>query len=342
MESIREVATIALEDDTQIAVARRAAASFGARLGLSADAVARAELVAVELAANVLRHATRGFIYLSSVVEGPGTQPGLQLITTDKGPGIGNVALAMEDGFSTSTTPGLGLGAVRRMVQEFGIYSQLGAGTVISAVIGEDRADHAHACAVLSTCITGETLNGDSWLLHCSDKRRVYVVVDGLGHGLYASEASGMAVKMVAGALATNPELTLTDLLTRMHEPMKATRGAAIALVSVTDQANVATCCGVGNIIVQLHGADGAVQSVMSHNGTLGHQMRRVQEFTYPLPAGTTLVMHSDGIATHWKMAGYPGLLAQPPATVAGVLYRDAVRGRDDATVLVAKLKALA
>ena len=48
--------------------------------------------------------------------------------------------------------------------------------------------------------------------------------------------------------------------------------------------------------------------------------------------------MHSDGVATHWKMAQYPGLLAQPPATVAAVLYRDAVRGRDDATVLVARL----
>ncbi len=332
MEPLREVATIALEDETQIAVARRAAASLATRLGLSADAVSRAELVAVELAGNLIRHATRGTVYLSSVAEGLG----LQIIAADKGVGIGNVELAMEDGFSTSTTPGLGLGAVQRMVQEMGIYSQRGAGTVVSAVIGEDRDAHAQQVAVLSTCIAGETLNGDSWLLHRGEKRAVYVVVDGLGHGLYASEASGMAVRMLRGWLANEPELGLTALLTRLHEPMRATRGAAIALVSVVD--GVATCCGVGNISVQLLGPDGAMRALMSHNGTVGHQMRKVQEFTYPLLLGSTLIMHSDGIATHWKMAQYPGLQAQPPATIAGVLYRDALRGRDDATVLVARL----
>ena len=332
MESLREAATIALEDDTQIAVARRAAGAMAARLNLSADAIARAELVVVELAGNLLHHATRGTLYLSSTAEGTG----LQVIAADKGPGIGNVALAMEDGFSTRSTPGLGLGAVRRMVQEMGVYSQHGAGTVISAVVGEDRDPHPQQLAVLSTCIAGETLNGDSWLVHRAPGRTVYMVVDGLGHGLYASEAASLATRMAAGALTDNPSLALTALLNRMHEPMRATRGAAIAFVSVAGP--VATCCGVGNISVLLHSADGTARSVLSHNGTLGHQMRKVQEFPYPLTPGTTLVMHSDGIATHWKAAQYPGLLAQPPATAAGVLYRDAVRGRDDATVLVAKL----
>lgn len=332
MEPLKQVATIALEDETQISLARRAAASLAVRLGLGAEAVSRAELVVVELAGNVLRHATRGTMYLSSVAEGCG----LQVIAADKGPGIGNVALAMEDGFSTSTTPGLGLGAVRRMVQEMGVYSQRGAGTVISVVVGEDREQHAQRAAILSTCIAGETLNGDSWLLHRSAERAVYVVVDGLGHGLYASEASGMATRMITSALADDPGLGLTALLTRLHGPMRATRGAAIALVSVAGGA--ATCCGVGNISVQLHGADGSVRPVMSHNGTLGHQMRKVQELVFPVPAGTTLIMHSDGVATHWKMSQFPGLQAQPPATVAGVLYRDALRGRDDATVLVARI----
>ena len=334
MEPLKEAATIALEDETQIAVARRAAGALGARLGLADDAIARAELVVVELAANVLRHATRGIVYLSGVAEGLG----LQVIVADRGAGIGNVALAMEDGFSTSTTPGLGLGAIRRMVQEMGVYSQRGAGTVVSVIVGEDRTAHPQAIAVLSTPITGETLNGDSWLLHRSANRDVYLVVDGLGHGLYAAEASGMAARMVLGALDDNPEISLTVLLNRMHEPMRATRGAAIALVSVAGP--VATCCGVGNISVLLLGQDGTAKSVLSHNGTLGHQMRKVQELTFPLAPGTTLVMHSDGIATHWKMAQYPGLLAQPPATIAGVLYRDAVRGRDDATVLVAHVGA--
>ena len=333
MESLKEAATIALDDETQISVARRAASGMALRLDLSAEAVARAELVVVELAGNVLHHGTRGTVYLAGAPDGAG----LQIIVADKGAGIGNVERAMEDGFSTSTTPGLGLGAVRRIVQEMGMYSQRGAGTVVSALVGEDRESHPQRTAVLSTCIAGETLNGDSWLVRReADGREVYLVVDGLGHGLYASEAAGMATRMVTGALDDNPSLSLTALLTRMHEPMRATRGAAIAIVSVA--AGVATCCGVGNISMMLQGTDGTTRSILSHNGTLGHQMRKVQEFTYPVSAGTTLIMHSDGIATHWKMAQYPGLLVQPCATIAGVLYRDAVRGRDDATVLVARM----
>jgi hypothetical protein len=47
--------------------------------------------------------------------------------------------------------------------------------------------------------------------------------------------------------------------------------------------------------------------------------------------------MHSDGIATQWDLGRYPGLLARDPSLIAGVLYRDFLRGRDDATVVVLK-----
>ena len=73
----------------------------------------------------------------------------------------------------------------------------------------------------------------------------------------------------------------------------------------------------------------------MSHHGTVGHDVRRVQEFTYPWPAGATLVMHSDGLTSHWTFDRYPGLAARHPMLIAGVLYRDFRRGRDDTTVVV-------
>ena len=68
----------------------------------------------------------------------------------------------------------------------------------------------------------------------------------------------------------------------------------------------------------------------MSHNGTVGHEARHFQEFTYPFPAGAVLVMHSDGLASRWSLDPYPGLIARDPALLAGVLYRDFQRGRDD------------
>ena len=58
--------------------------------------------------------------------------------------------------------------------------------------------------------------------------------------------------------------------------------------------------------------------------------------------ADSLLVMHSDGLATRWQLDKYPGLAMRHPALIAGVLYRDFSRGRDDVTVLVASARGLA
>jgi hypothetical protein len=48
----------------------------------------------------------------------------------------------------------------------------------------------------------------------------------------------------------------------------------------------------------------------------------------------TVLVMYSDGLASHWSLDRLPGLAARHPALLAGVLYRDHSRRRDDVTVV--------
>jgi hypothetical protein len=63
----------------------------------------------------------------------------------------------------------------------------------------------------------------------------------------------------------------------------------------------------------------------------------RAARSSNPFPAGAMLVLHSDGIATHWDLAAYPGLRPKQPSLVAGVLFRDFGRRRDDATALVVK-----
>lgn len=321
-----------LEEETQVGMARRTARELSERIGLSVQAVARAEIVAVELAGNILHHAGKGRMYLASTPDASA----LQVIAIDDGPGISSVARALEDGFSTSTTPGTGLGAVGRMTVDFDLYTQVGTGTVVSATVGDTQGTREDV-AVLSTSIEGETVNGDSWVVTAAGGRQVYTVVDGLGHGVYASEAATMARSIVSKALADEPALGLEALLKRMHGPMRATRGAAIALVSVAGAEVI--CCGVGNISCALHVPGGVDQMLVSNNGTLGHVMRRVAEFRYRTQPGALLVMHSDGISTKWRLPKYAGLSSRRPATIAGVLYRDAARGgRDDATILVARL----
>jgi hypothetical protein len=74
-----------------------------------------------------------------------------------------------------------------------------------------------------------------------------------------------------------------------------------------------------------------------SYNGTVGHQISRFQEFTYPWNSNNVFVMHSDGLMTRWNLDQYPGIWSKSPSTIAALLHRDFDRGRDDVTVLVAK-----
>ena len=60
-------------------------------------------------------------------------------------------------------------------------------------------------------------------------------------------------------------------------------------------------------------------------------------DFSYAWPEDGLLVLHSDGLSTSTGLESYPGLAARDPVLIAGVLYRDFSRGRDDATVVVAK-----
>ena len=73
----------------------------------------------------------------------------------------------------------------------------------------------------------------------------------------------------------------------------------------------------------------------MSHNGTVGGEMRKVVSLDFACPDQALLIMHSDGLQTRWSLA--PGLAARHPAVVAAVLYRDFRRSHDDVTIAVVR-----
>jgi hypothetical protein len=187
--------------------------------------------------------------------------------------------------------------------------------------------------AAVNVPIAGESVCGDAWAVE-HDEGRVYcLVADGLGHGPLAAEAAVAAVRSFRKQPRTDP----ADILQTAHRALAGTRGAAVAVAEVDAPGGRLRYAGVGNISGCLLSA-GSCRSLVSHNGTLGHEARRFQTFDYPFPKGATLVMHSDGLGSRWSLAPYPGLAGRDPALLAGVLYRDFRRGRDDVTVLVARV----
>ena len=119
---------------------------------------------------------------------------------------------------------------------------------------------------------------------------------------------------------------------------MRATRGGAVAVAELDRRNGRLKYSGLGNISGRVVSPAGAVQHTVSLPGIAGHTFRRLQEFVYPWAAGSLLIMHSDGISTHWTLP--PALRTRRADVIAGTVYRDFRRGNDEATVVAVRSEA--
>jgi anti-sigma regulatory factor (Ser/Thr protein kinase) len=297
--------------------------------GFDATQAGKVGLCITEAATNIVKHAGSGKIILRALERGG--VAGLEMIAVDKGPGIPNLQSSLRDGASTTGTSGMGLGAMTRLADHFELYAPAGKGTVLRLEIwAKPVAPLPNELGVICLPKAGETVSGDSWTVVSNKGRLGILVADGLGHGPDAARASVAATRV----LEARPDDEPADTIQSAHRALGPTRGAAAAVAKMwTDKVGFA---GIGNIACRIEAGD-VRRQLVSHNGTLGHMLRRVQQFDVPLPTGALLLLHSDGLATHWNLADYPGLAARHPGVIAGVLYRDHERGRDDVTVLVVR-----
>jgi anti-sigma regulatory factor (Ser/Thr protein kinase) len=325
---------IEVREPSQTGEIRRKTLELGEELRLGETRSGAAALAATEMATNLLKHAGSGSMLLQRVQENGSS--GLRLIAIDKGPGIADITRALEDGHSTAGSMGTGLGAIKRVSDVFEVYSVPNAGTLIRAEFWQDKlhtaAEGSLEIAGVSEPIHGEEECGDGWGFRNFADAQVIMVVDGLGHGVLAAEAAREAEQVLARALVDSPQ----DILQDIHGALKKTRGAAVAVAKIQPEKRLLSFVGVGNISASIVSA-GTSRSMASHNGTVGHQMARVQEFTYPWNPDSHLVMHSDGLGSRWDLERYPGIWSKHPSLMATILHRDFSRGRDDVTVLVAK-----
>ena len=326
-------ASCPVSDASGAAAARRSAEGMASRLGFDSTRTGQLAIVVMELATNIVKHAKQGEILLAACGDGV---RGIEILALDKGKGVVNVEQSLVDGRSTAGSLGHGLGAIRRMADAFEIYSQPAKGTAALARLWPKhtgtRDAESFSLGVVNVAKSGESVCGDAWSAKVVPHAASILVADGLGHGLLAAEASSAAVSEFERDPLRAPSRGLEDV----HRALRPTRGAAVAIAGLDFERDVARFAGVGNIAGAI--IDGETRrSLVSHNGTAGHIARHLHEFSYPLVRSSVLVMHSDGLGSSWNAADYAGLWNRDPALVAGVLYRDFTRHRDDVTVLVGR-----
>lgn len=320
-------------ESSQVAEARRLASWLAERRRFDNTAAGALTLVVTELATNLVKHATGGQLLLRTV--DPGDT--IEVLALDRGPGMADVGRCLEDGYSTAGSPGTGLGAVIRQATTFDICSTRAAGTAVFASISMRKRGRISTPPVLDlgsvqVAKPGEGLCGDAWASVDHGNGATIVVADGLGHGPLAAEASQAAVT----AFRASPPLAPAEMMEAIHEALRPTRGAAVAVAQIDVERRIVRFCGLGNICGVIV-TGGGMRAMVSHGGIAGHEARRIGEFPYPWSDGAVIVLHSDGLTTRWDLDRYPGLLTRHPSLVAGVLYRDFGRGLDDVVVVVGR-----
>ena len=332
---IKQNFKVPIKDRSEIAEARRIILEMADYLGFKENQTSKIAIVATELATNLFKHAKSGEI-LVQIIEDKGMPVGIDLIALDHGPGIQNLPEAMRDGYSTYGSSGTGLGAINRLSVEFDIYSQPNQGSAILARYWlNEKSQSENSVAVVNLPKSDQKVSGDGWSYSFNHSIKTFLVVDGLGHGLLAAEAARRAVQV----FQQNSHEVPVGILEAIHDGLRATRGAAAAVAQVDLSKKIVHYAGVGNINSAII-TSSASRRMVSHNGTLGHEIRKIDEFTYEVPDDGGLLMHSDGLGSQWDFRKYPGLLSHHPQIVNSILYRDFHRDRDDVTVLFSTLKS--
>jgi anti-sigma regulatory factor (Ser/Thr protein kinase) len=324
---------IAVADKSHVSAARLAVQRLTRVLGFDELHAGRAAIAVTEAVSNMVRHAGGGTFVVRALERG--TFLGVEMLAVDSGPGMGDFGASSRDGHSTAGTPGTGLGAIQRQSGEFEVYTRPGSGTILRMVFW--NAAHAPAeqdYEIGAVCVPkpGEEVCGDAWEARPHPGGISLMVADGLGHGPDARRAAHEATEV----LRRNPEYSALRTLDTAHGRLRPTRGAAVAVMRHQQASGQLDFAGVGNIAACVI-AGTARRAMVSHNGIVGHNMHKSQEYRYEWPARALLVAHSDGLETQWNLADFPGLDACHPAVIAAHLFRHHSRKRDDVTVLVAR-----
>jgi len=121
-----------IEREQDVVPFRNRVKEYAVKIGMSLVNQTKLITGASELVRNMLKYAKGGKVVIE--VLSTGRESGIRLIFEDKGPGIPDIEQAMQDGFTTGRSMGLGLPGTRRLMNEFNIMSEVGKGTTVTVI----------------------------------------------------------------------------------------------------------------------------------------------------------------------------------------------------------------
>lgn len=320
------------------------------RLGFSEAQRENMVLVAAEMVSNQIKYAGgRGML---QIWQQPG--PTLDIIALDFGPGISNLAQAHRDGFSSSKTLGKGLGTIRSLSHESGIYT-------IPEIVGAGSNAPWHGCAfwsrfdprhtsqpedqaktrtskpefkigLFTRALTDDRYNGDRIYLEHSENALRWLHLDGLGHGELAQKATDNLAELL---FLSRDVLQVLNLIDRQ---LHTTRGAVATLCDLNLDEMKGQILGVGDMSAACS-TDDLLQRITFAPGILGKEHKTPRVTLVDLKKQSTIITSSDGIRRSWDEATFPGLLKQHPQLIAYMLGNIMGRASDDQSLCIVRVQ---
>ena len=261
----------------------------------------------------------------------------MEIESRDSGPGIADVEQALTDRFSTAGTRGTGLGAVNRLMDELDIKSERGRGTrIVCRKWMRQQAASIRPCPLAFGVVTRPRHtgadNGDAFVVKQWAESALVGVIDGLGHGQFAHRAAKAARQYVEGHF----DRPLDHIFRGVGRACRATRGVVMALARFDWGRGRLAFASVGNIEVRVFPHSEPFRFAI-RRGVIGLNAPNALVTEHPWPPDHVLVLHSDGLRTHWSWKDFPGLAEQPAPAMAQEFLRLLAKEEDDATVIVVR-----
>ncbi len=340
-----EQLVIHVSHGTEVEEARRTARQTAIVVGFDEKVTEEIVIVASELASNLIVHARDGMLVFTKIRERG--LDGVQIESHDMGPGIADVNQALGDGFSSAGGLGYGLGTINRFMDELEINSRRGpeAGThIICKRWIRKRGVSLVPCPLsfgaATRCHPIMKENGDTFVIEKRDRCALIGVIDGLGHGQFAHRAAQAASQYVESHF----EESVASIFRGAGRACRGTRGVVMALARFdweldTKSARVSTrvsFASVGNIETRVFGSLLPVHFAVNR-GIVGVNAREPMVTEHQWEPNLLMVMHSDGLSSHWRWNDFPQLAEAPANVIAPRLLDALAKDNDDATVVVVK-----
>ena len=325
-----------VKEKSYVAFIKREIRNAALAASFSVTRAGMVDLIVSELASNVVKHAGHGeILYRFSEENGSAT---FEILALDNGPGISDISRAMQDGVTTTGTLGQGLGALKRLSNNFYLYSILNWGTVCySKLYADPRLIVPEPAGMKVRAINiakpGQIESGDGFEVTFSPGQTHIFVGDGLGHGKDAHHAVQAALTNFRACKGDDPAGTLKFI----HGLVKKTRGLVATAVTIDHLLKKWRICGIGNVATRI--CEGLIsKTYMSYNGIIGLRIPSVcKNHEADYLGHQCLVMATDGINTRWTLDKFPSILRYDPIMLAAAIYKESSRRNDDVSILVAK-----